>query len=62
MTSDEIRTARESLGLTQREFGAMLMSSERTVRAWEAGFRNMPRPTEQLLKLMLETSRSRAIP
>lgn len=54
MTPPEIREARLSIGLTQKEFGALLHSTERAVRAWEAGDRKMTGATEELLKIKLE--------
>jgi DNA-binding transcriptional regulator YiaG len=54
MTPAEIREARLALGLTQKQFGTLLHSTERAARAWESGYRNMPGATEELLKIKLE--------
>lgn len=54
MTPTEIREARQSLGLTQKDFGALLHATDRTVRMWESGDRNMTQATEELLKLKTE--------
>lgn len=54
MTPTEIRSARLSLGLTQKEFGDLLHASLKAVQAWEYGQRNMTASTEELLKIKLK--------
>jgi len=40
MTPDEIKAAREKLGLTQAEFAKVFQVSPRAIRGWEHGERN----------------------
>ena len=40
MTPDEIKAAREKLGLTQAEFAKAFQVSPRAIRGWEHGERN----------------------
>ena len=40
MTPDEIKAARETLGLTQVEFAKAFQVSPRAIRGWEHGERN----------------------
>lgn len=54
MTPTEIREARQSLGLTQKQFGELLHATDRTVRMWESGDRNMTLATEELLKIKIK--------
>lgn len=54
MTPSEIRSARLALGMTQKDFGALLHATDRTVRMWEAGQRNITQATAELLKMKLE--------
>ena len=49
MSPAEIRSARESLGLTASELAVQLGVTARTVYRWEDGSREMPAPTERLL-------------
>lgn len=51
MTPTEIRSARLALGLTQKDFGILLHATDRTVRMWESGQRNMTQATAELLKI-----------
>ena len=52
MTPDQLRTFRKSLGLSQAEFArAVGVSSDRTVRKWEDGERDIPGPVEALSDL-----------
>ena len=53
MASAEIREARQLLGLTQPQFGKLLHATERTVRMWESGQRNMPPATQDLLQRIM---------
>ncbi len=54
MTPTDLRIILNSLGLTQAEAAAVLGVSERAVRAWADGFRNVPAPAQKLLRLMLD--------
>ena len=56
MTPQEIRTILQHLGLTQAGVAAVLGVSERAVRAWADGYRNIPAPAAKLLQLMLDGS------
>lgn len=53
MTPAEIREARQLLGLTQPKFGQLLHATERTVRMWESGQRNMALATQDLLQRIM---------
>ncbi|MDI9256362.1 S24 family peptidase [Flavobacterium sedimenticola] len=50
LTSEEIKSIRIRLGMTQTEFGEMLGAKLRTVQSWENGDRNMKEGTVMLLK------------
>lgn len=52
MTPTELRTILQHLGLTQAGVAAVLGVSERSVRSWVSGFRNIPEPAAKLLRLM----------
>jgi DNA-binding transcriptional regulator YiaG len=52
MTPTDLRTILQHLGLTQAGAAAVLGVSERSVRAWADGFRNIPEPAVKLLRLM----------
>ena len=52
MTPTELRTILQHLGLTQAGVAAVLGVSERAVRAWLAGFRNVPVAEQKLLRMM----------
>ena len=54
MNAEEIREAREALGLTQIEFGEMLHVTLKTVQDWEYGRRKMLKLTQKLLQKKLE--------
>lgn len=56
MTPSEIKETRLALGLTQTKFGSLLCATDRTVRMWETGKRNMARPTQELLNRILAGS------
>jgi DNA-binding transcriptional regulator YiaG len=53
MTPAEIRAARKALGMTQGQFAQVLHTTERTVRNWEAGARNMQPVTLDLLSRII---------
>ena len=54
MTPPEIRHARIALGMSQRELGAALGVSARTVRAWEQGENKPHRNNVAALRRLLE--------
>lgn len=52
MTPADLRSARQSLGLSQAEFArAVGVASDRTVRKWEDGERDIPGPVAVLVIL-----------
>lgn len=52
MTPADLKTARQSLGLSQAEFArAVSVASDRTVRKWEDGERDIPGPVAVLMAL-----------
>lgn len=53
MTPQEIKQARQTLGLTQTQLAQALCVTVDSVRAWEAGRRNMSGPAEELLNRIL---------
>ena len=53
-TPEEIRTARLSAGLTQRQAGEVIGAAERTWQDWERGARNMPPAKWELFRLRTE--------
>jgi transcriptional regulator with XRE-family HTH domain len=64
MTSEELSAARKAFGLTGAEFARVFDVSERTVRGWEIGHRDLkrsegkpvvvPRPIAVLVRLALK--------
>jgi DNA-binding transcriptional regulator YiaG len=55
VTPADLKRARERLGLSQAEFArAVNVQSDRTVRKWEAGERDIPGPVVVLLALANE--------
>jgi DNA-binding transcriptional regulator YiaG len=54
MSPLELRTILQHLGLTQAGAAAVLGVSERAVRSWASGFRNIPAAEQKLLRLMLD--------
>ncbi len=66
MTPAEIRTARQSLGMTVKQFGHALGVQEQTARRWEidAGKASNRTPSEtvvRLIRVLLATSGKGAI-
>jgi DNA-binding transcriptional regulator YiaG len=61
MSPDELKAARERIGLSAERFaalgedlcGARIAESGRTVRRWESGERAIPGPVQVLVRLML---------
>jgi DNA-binding XRE family transcriptional regulator len=61
MTREELRTAREALGLTQTEFAKAFDVNIRTVKAWEAGHHNdKPAPVPHLVAVLLRLALKQA--
>jgi DNA-binding transcriptional regulator YiaG len=54
VTPQNLRTILQHLGLTQAGAAAVLGVSERAVRSWIAGYRNIPTAEQKLLRLMLD--------
>jgi DNA-binding transcriptional regulator YiaG len=52
VTPAELRTTRESLGLTQGGAARLLGVDGRTWRYWEAGERGIPEPVARLMRLL----------
>lgn len=50
----EIRSLRESMGLTQTDFGALIYAGLSTVQAWEDGTRRMQGLTWEYINLLWE--------
>lgn len=50
MTPAEIKALRTRLGLTQSDFGALTGKAARTVMAYEAGTRRVPKSVQIILK------------
>lgn len=59
MTPDEVKTAREALGLTQAGFAKAFQVSPRAIGGWEQGMRNgrehaIPAPVALLVRFALK--------
>jgi DNA-binding transcriptional regulator YiaG len=56
MTPEELRQAREALGLTAVQFAAAFDVNERTLRSWEKGEKRgpVPRTVAVLVRLALK--------
>lgn len=59
MTPEELRQAREALGLTQQQLTDLLKASLRSVKGWEAGelarrANGVPHPVALLLRLAVK--------
>lgn len=59
MTSEELRAWRKQHGLSRTQVAALLSVAPGTVRNWEQGARNMPAPTDLLLKRATRTEIAR---
>lgn len=53
MTPEQIREARRTLALTQKQFGESLGAKPRTVQGWELGERKIQPATIKLLEILL---------
>ena len=58
MTSDELRTRRRLLGLTQKQLGEVLAIPEKTIARWEQGVFPIQHPV--MLALAFEALEKRA--
>lgn len=62
MTPTQFKDARERLGLSQAELSLIFgVATDRTVRRWEAGERDIPGPVIVLMKLILRSAEARQI-
>lgn len=62
MTPTQFKDARERLGLSQAELSLIFgVATDRTVRRWEAGERDIPGPVIVLMKLILRSAEAREI-
>lgn len=62
MTPDELRVARQALGLSAQGFARLVgIESGRTVRRWEAGERDIPGPLVVLLRVLLALRSARRL-
>lgn len=57
MEADELREALDELGISQREAARRLRVSDRAVRYWVAGEREIPGPVEALVECWLTKHR-----
>lgn len=54
VTADEIKAARLSMGLTQKEFAQFIGTSKPTIERWETSGKNITGPIVLLLKMLME--------
>lgn len=54
MTPNEVRALREKHGLTREQFGKLVWQTERAVRAWEVGERQIQAGLYELLLIKLK--------
>jgi len=52
MTSEDLKTLRMKLGLTQAQLGTKLGVARNTVTRWEMGIRGIPEPVVRLLNFL----------
>lgn len=57
MEADELREALDELGISQREAARRLRVTDRAVRYWVAGEREIPGPVEALVECWLTKHR-----
>lgn len=56
MTPQELKAARQLLGLSAEGFARLVgVESGRTVRRWEAGDRDIPGPVQVLTRALIES-------
>lgn len=51
LTGEQLRSIRDSLNMTQTEFGLNLGAARRTVADWEGGKRKIPGTVHEILRL-----------
>ena len=62
MTPKQFQDLRERLGLSQAELALVLgIASDRTVRRWELGERDIPGPVIVLMKLIIRSAEAREL-
>lgn len=62
MTSEELREARQKLGLTQKQFANLIGGSYgRKVRKWEAGEHAIPGVVASLVELLLDPRTAKSV-
>jgi len=62
MTPTQFKDARERLGLSQAELSLVFgVATDRTVRRWEAGERDIPGPVIVLMKLIMRSAEAREL-
>lgn len=59
MTAEELRSARRDLGLSGAALAKRIGVTDRAVRRWEAGDREVPGPLAALLDLVLHLKPAR---
>lgn len=60
MDAKELRAALDTLGISQREAARRLRVSDRAVRYWIAGEREIPGPVEALVECWLAKAQERS--
>lgn len=62
MTPAEFREGRESLHLSQKQLASLFqVASDRTVRKWEAGERDIPGPARVLMLMLVRSQAVREL-
>ena len=62
MTPAALKAARKSLGLSQAEFARLVrVASDRTVRKWEDGERDIPGPVKVIMRIIAECPAAKAL-
>lgn len=62
MTPAGLKAARKSLGLSQAEFARLVrVGSDRTVRKWEDGERDIPGPVKVIMHIIAECPAAKAL-
>ena len=60
MNKTEFREARQTLGFSQKQLATLLkVASDRTVRRWEAGEKDIPGPVVVLMNWLLSNNKSK---
>lgn len=62
MTPKQLKSVRQKFGLSQAELALLIgVASDRTVRRWEEGERDIPGPVIVLMQLLLRSPEARMI-